>query len=241
MNSIQRHLAHDHRRTPFQKYLKEIVYGGNDGIVTTFAVVAGFAGAGGNEGVIAMGTGAVLLFGLANLFADATSMGLGNFLSVRADQDAYRGDLEKERREIENDPEHEKQETMEILTKKGFSQSDATQLVSIYSKNPEYWLDFMMRDELSLQDPRSDQPLYTGIATASAFIIFGSIPLWPYILMPGPNVFQISIAATAIALFLLGLLRWKVTQRSAIRSISEVLLIGGISAAIAYFVGTFFG
>lgn len=239
--TLQEHLAQEHQRSPFQKYLKEIVYGGNDGIVTTFAVVAGFAGAGGSDSIVAMSTGAVLLFGLANLFADAASMGLGNYLSVRSEQDAYKTEKHKEKKEIQTNPEMEQVESLEILVSKGFTREDATQLVNIYMKNPSYWLEFMMKDELQIEDPTGDKPVYTGIATATAFIAFGSIPLWPYILLHNNDVFRISIAATFTALFLLGILRWRVTQQSPIRSVAEVMLIGGLSASIAYIVGTFFG
>ena len=84
-------------------YLKEIVYGGNDGIVTTFAVVAGFAGAHAN-GHSYIPAITVLLFGLANLFADATSMGLGNFLAIRTEQDIYAHEKDKEYHEIKHNP-----------------------------------------------------------------------------------------------------------------------------------------
>jgi VIT1/CCC1 family predicted Fe2+/Mn2+ transporter len=73
------------KQSLFAKHLPEIVYGGNDGIVTTFAVVSGFVGAGAESEIVGSGT-VVLLFGLANLFADATSMGLGNYLSERSRQ-----------------------------------------------------------------------------------------------------------------------------------------------------------
>jgi VIT1/CCC1 family predicted Fe2+/Mn2+ transporter len=92
--TYEAHLAAEHKISPISTYLKEIVYGGIDGIITTFAVVAGFSGAQtGPEGTIPMFV--VLLFGFANLFGDASSMGLGNFLSVRADQDVYRKEQKK--------------------------------------------------------------------------------------------------------------------------------------------------
>ena len=93
------HLSQEHKISPFSTYLKEIVYGGNDGIVTTFAIVAGFAGAQ-TETPMAVPLTAVVLFGLANLFADAASMGLGNFLALRAEKDVYRREKERELHEI---------------------------------------------------------------------------------------------------------------------------------------------
>lgn len=240
--NVQEHLAREHKQSPFAEYLKEIVYGGIDGIVTTFAVVAGFSGAQltGNLGTIPLVS--VLLFGLANLFADASSMGLGNFLSVRADQDLYTKEKKKELHEIRNSTEFEKLETVEILTQKGYSPPDAKKMTSLLMKNEDYWVDFMMRDELEMSNPHQENPILTGIATFFSFIMFGFIPLAPYVLLVGTteNLFLFSILFTTMALIILGIFRYKVTQQDMIRSILETLLVGSVSALIAYGVGTFF-
>lgn len=238
---LERHIAEEHKQSPFAQYLKEIVYGGNDGIVTTFAVVAGFAGAGASVQLGELGYLTVLLFGLANLFADGASMGLGNFLAVRADQDQYRQHKLKEEHEIEHNPEMERAESVELLFEKGFSKEQAHKLVDIYATNKDYWADFMMRYELDMSSPEGENPLLNGVATFLAFISFGTIPLLPFIITPGDgNTFLYAIYATAGALLLLGLLRWKVTKERVIRTIGEILLVGGTSAAIAFIVGTFF-
>lgn len=236
------HLAMEHSVSPISTYLKEIVYGGIDGIVTTFAVVAGFSGAMVSGFDPTLSTITVLLFGFANLFADATSMGLGNFLSVQAEQDVYRKERKKEMHEIEQNPEYEKAETMHMLTEKGFTSSQAQDLTTIFATNKEYWTEFMMQDELKMQNPLGDKPLLTAFVTALSFIIFGLIPLIPYIVLQsyGANPFFVSTFFTLVALVLLGLLRWKVTGQHFMRSVVETVLIGGISAGVAYAVGTLF-
>src|SRR3989344_5319045 len=130
--NLQEHLRREHRKTAISEYLREIVYGGNDGIVTTFAVVAGFAWAQKDPASSAVPIVSVLLFGLANLFADAFSMSLGSFLSLRADQDIYRSEKDKEHHEILTSSKNEFLETIEILKRKEFSEKDATTLASIY-------------------------------------------------------------------------------------------------------------
>ena len=110
-SSFEAHLRDEHQIGRFSESLREIVYGGNDGIVTTFAVVAGFAGAA-SDGVAAVGTIAVLLFGLANLFADAAAMGLGAFLSSRSQQEVYDAIRAKELHEIRHNPAMERRETI---------------------------------------------------------------------------------------------------------------------------------
>lgn len=240
-SSLQEHLKQEHHISPFQTYLKEIVYGGNDGIVTTFAVVAGFTGAQATSGIPTYPMLTVLLFGLANLFADGASMGLGNFLSIRSEKDVYKTHQVKELFEIRNHPASEKEETQEILEQKGFNKQQAKQLTDIYATNESYWLSFMMNDELELPNPTSENPTLTGLATFLAFVSFGFIPLLPYILLQNSKeAFLYSCIATLLALVLLGLLRWRVTSENIFRSVFEIVLIGGVSASIAYIVGTFF-
>lgn len=239
---LEKHIAEEHTMSPFSTYLREIVYGGIDGIVTTFAVVAGFSGAEISNSITAIPVLAVLLFGFANLFADAASMGLGNFLSVRAAQDVFKKEQNKERREIKENTDMEKQETIHILKGKGFSKKDAEKLASIYMTNESYWISFMMTHELELADPSGDNPYLTGIATFSAFILFGAVPLLPYIFLQGSSLdlFQTSITFSFIGLVLLGIFRWKVTNMNPVRTILETILVGLISAVVAYAVGTLF-
>ncbi len=97
-----------------------------------------------------------------------------------------------------------------------------------------------MKDELEIADPTGENPFLTGTATFISFVGFGLIPLLPYIFFQSVSVFNFSVLFTFFALVLLGILRFKVTQESPFRSIGEIVLIGGISALIAYIVGTLF-
>lgn len=238
--NLKEHLAQEHKISPLTTHLKEIVYGGNDGIVTTFAVVAGFAGAQSSP-ISTFPLLTVILFGLANLFADGLSMGLGNFMSLRAEQDVYKEEKAKELHEIRNNKRLEEEETLYILTSKGFSKKQAEELTKIYSQNENYWAEFMMKYELEMPDPQKENPYFTASATFLSFVFFGFIPLVPYIFLQAwQNMFFLSSFFTLAALIILGVLRWKVTKVRFIRSVGEIVLIGGIAATIAYFVGTFF-
>lgn len=228
----------------FAEYFKEVIYGGIDGIVTTFAVVAGFAGAAlSNDQTTQLSFVVVLLFGLANLFADAASMGLGNFLSVRSEKDLYQVERERELVEMKSNPELEVRETVDLLIEKGFSAGDAQTLAAIYKGNEGYWLDFMMHHEHEMPDPRSENEVYTGLATFLSFMAFGSIPLLPFMLSTSGDpktVFIYSCVGTFLALVALGLLKWKVVGGKLRASLLEVVLVGGTAAILAYYVGTFF-
>ncbi len=226
-------------------YLREIVYGGNDGIITTFAVVAGFTGAemGGNE-LLQLSFLTVILFGTANLFADAVSMGLGNFLSIRSEKDVYRIEKEAQLTRLREAPETKLKETTEILLKKGFTPADAKSLAESYSKNESYWLEWMMNNGLELPNPEGTNPIFTGMATFLSFLVFGAIPLLPFIFSDEGDsytVFIISSLFTTLALFALGIFKWRLIGGNAIRVIGEIVLVGGIAAVIAYFVGAVIG
>ena len=204
--------------------------------------MSGFSGAQSMSGNPVIPAFTVLLFGLANLFADGVSMGLGNFISLRSQHDQYNSEKNKELHEIKNDKNQEKKETLMILTAKGFTKEDANKIIDLYSKNDDYWAEFMMKYELQMPDPEAENPYLTALATFLAFISFGFIPLVPYFFLKTAdiNLFLISILFTISALILLGILRWYVTKLSAIRSIGEIVVIGIIASSVAYFVGTFF-
>lgn len=238
--NLEDHLRREHRKTAFSEYLREIVYGGNDGIVTTFAVVAGFAGAQADPARSAVPIVSVLLFGLANLLADAMSMSLGSFLSLRADQDVYRSEKAKEAYEVTHEPDNEFAETVEILKRKKFNEKDATALATIYRRNPQYWTEFMMKDELEMTNPENEKPIFVALSTFLAFVGFGFIPLIPFVFRFEAEHFITSILFTATSLLLLGFLRAWVTKQRPFRGVLETLFVGGISASVAYGVGTFF-
>jgi len=241
---LEQHLTEEHSHSGFAGYFKEVIYGGIDGIITTFAVVAGFSGAAlSNDVATQLSFMVVLLFGLANLLADGVSMGLGNFLSVRSEQDLYNAARKKEATEIRENTDMEYEETITILMKKGYSETDATAMADLYKKNEAYWVDFMMSHELELSDPRGDNPVVNGFTTFISFLIFGSIPLLPFIFFNSgepKTVFMYSVIGTFLALIALGLLKWKVVGSKLSQSLMEVVIVGSSAAAIAYYVGTFF-
>ena len=229
----------------FESYIKEVIYGGIDGIITTFAVVSGFSGASlASDTTTQLSFFIVLLFGLANLFADATSMGLGNFLSVRSDQAMYRAKRLVTRGRIRKNQLWGQKETIEIMMAKGFTEANARQLTDIYQTNEEHWVDFMMLHKLELTDSRSENPIYTGLATFLSFLLFGAIPLLPFIIFAGSTsvgfLFELSIFSTLAALIALGLLKWKIIGTKLLPSLFEVIVVGGAASIIAFAVGSFF-
>jgi VIT1/CCC1 family predicted Fe2+/Mn2+ transporter len=234
---IAKHRREAHGISGLQENLRQIVYGGNDGIVTTFAIVAGFAGAGA-EGAAQMGATVVVLFGLANLFADAAAMGLGEFLSSRAEHDVYRSTRRQELHRITTDLPSERQEVMALLDRRGLTSQDADTFADVLQQHPELMADFMMSYEFGMANPEDENPALNALYTFCSFLVFGIMPLIPYLFFaPSQTVFVWSVAATAISLFGLGVLRWIAIGVGLMRCITETLFVGGTCAVIAYIVG----
>jgi VIT1/CCC1 family predicted Fe2+/Mn2+ transporter len=216
------------------QYLGDLVYGGLDGIITTFAVVSGVAGAN-------LGTGVILILGLANLLADGFSMATGAYLSTKSEQEYYDKEHQREAWEVDHFPEGERAELHELYRRKGYSEEEAGQLVSILTQDKERWVDAMMIDELGLMKDDGN-PLLNGLATLIAFIVAGVVPLLIYLAglvvpIPPEVAFPISVALSGLALFGLGIARVLVTHQKPLRSGLEMLLVGGLAAVVAYLVG----
>jgi len=237
MTDRARHLRDAHGITGMQANLRQLVYGGNDGIVTTFAIVAGFAGAGA-EGAAEIGAIAVLLFGLANLFADATAMGLGEFLSSRSERDVYRVARAREMTLISDEPEAEHDEVLQLLKQRGLTKDEARDFARQLRRHPELMGDFMMAYEYEMGHAENGNGIRNGLYTFSSFLVFGVVPIVPYFFLPADQVtFRLSVLGTASALFALGLLRWRATRERMIRCVFETMLVGGVCALVAYAVG----
>ena len=217
----------------FQDYLAEFVYGGIDGSVTTFAVVAGSAGAGLDSSV-------VIILGFANLIADGFSMSVGAYLSNKSEVQQYNKHRKVEYWEVDHIPEKEREEVEEIYREKGFEGELLQQVVDKICEDKDRWVDVMMKEELEMF--LSDKsPFGMGLVTFISFLIVGFIPLliyvWDYASPIEYSLFTISSILTAVAFIGIGILKSWVTSTSWWRSIAETLILGGSAAILAYFVG----
>lgn len=234
---LKAHIKTAHGITSLRSRLRQIVYGGNDGIVTTFAVVAGFAGAGA-EGTAQIGVVAVVLFGLANLFADAASMGLGEFLSSRAERDVYRKTRRDEIDRLRTEPKSERAEVLAILSGKGLNTREAVEFADQLERHPDLMADFMMLYEFGLSAPEEGEEVWNGLTTFCSFLVFGVLPLLPFFLgAPETRALAVSASSSFIALVMLGLLRAYATGERHVRCILETLLVGAVCGGVAYLVG----
>ncbi len=215
------------------RYIKSMVYGGLDGVITTFAVVAGVAGA-------SLGASVVLILGFANLIADGLSMAVGDYLSTKSEKEYQRAEREREEWEFDSFIAGEKKEMFEIYTSKGYSLEDAKKIVDLLAKDKKAFVDVMMREELGIFESE-ESPVKNALVTFSSFIFFGFMPLLTYVVSSVFNLvfndFFIASGLTGVTLFFLGAVKYRITGRNWFRSGIEMLVVGGLAASAAYLVG----
>lgn len=211
--------------------LRDAVYGAIDGAVTTFAIVAGVAGA-------ELSPFIIIALGVANVLADGFSMAAANYSGTKAELDNMRRIRKIEELHIQDYPEGERLEVREILAKKGLRGDVLNQATDAITKDRESWIALMMEGEYGLSgvDPH---PVKSAATTFLAFLAAGIVPLFPFILGLG-NAFSVSAALTMVTFFAIGALKSVWSLSPWWRSAGETLVIGGVAAAIAYLVGALF-
>ncbi|CAH0482762.1 unnamed protein product [Peronospora belbahrii] len=220
------------------EHIKSAVYGGLDGIITTFATVTSVAGSGLPHSVI-------LIIGLAHLVADGLSMGLGDMLSSQAEADLSKHERSRESWEFTNFPEGEIEEMVTLYEKKGISTDDAMLVVHTLAKYKEAFIDIMMVEELNLMPvEEDDSPLTGGIITFLSFMFFGVIPLLSYLinLVPGIDLnpsttLYLSCFLTVVTLFLLGAVKGKFVGQKMWKAGGSMAINGTIAAACGWVIG----
>ncbi len=226
--AIQARLAEATRHS----YLGDFVLGALDGVVTTFAVVAGVTGA-------ELSSAVVLVLGLANLLADGFSMAAGNYLSTKAEQQLIQRMRKLEEHHIRHVPDGEREEIRQIFAKKGFQGELLERIVEVITSNKQVWIDTMLTDEwgLPLETPH---PWKAAGVTFLAFVLVGAVPLVPYAVSlhsPAGTLFAASLAMTGLAFAIIGAIKGYVLHRPLWAAAVETLLLGALAAALAYAVG----
>jgi VIT1/CCC1 family predicted Fe2+/Mn2+ transporter len=223
-DGIRARLAEDSR----PNYIRDWVYGGIDGAVTTFAIVAGVVGA-------ALSTKVILILGLANLLADGFSMAASNYSGTKTEVDDMKRLREVERKHIRMAPDGERQEIRQILCNKGLDGAALEQAVHAITSNEETWVNTMLVEEYGVA-PVIRDPLWSALATFAAFVLCGAIPLLAY-LTPLDDPFTVSLVMTAAVFFAIGTAKSVWSLQPWWRSGIETLAIGLAAAGMAYAVG----
>jgi len=212
-------------------WIGQAVYGVNDGLGAAFGVVSGVAGATAVKGDW------ILLSGFATMLASALSMGSGAYLATKSEREVYEAEIGREKREIEENPEEEKEELQLIYQLKGFTEDEAKTLVRRLADQPDQMLKTLAHEELGLSEQSFPNEWISALSATISTAVGASIPVLPFLFTTGMQALVISFIISTAAHFAVGASKVLVTGRSWIKSGAEMTLIGIGEAAITYAIG----
>jgi rubrerythrin/VIT1/CCC1 family predicted Fe2+/Mn2+ transporter len=210
--------------------IREVVFGAQDGILSTVALVTSVA-------VALDSHTAVLVAGLAAAAAGTISMATGAFLGSRAEQDIRRAEIAREAQEIEEKPAEELAELVVIFQREGRNYEEARRMADEIAQDKDLWIRTLVEKELGISPDETTNPMKDAGVMGLSFLVAASVPIIPHILMTGTSAIWVSIASALVGLFVLGSFKGRMVQKSPILQGLEILAIGAVSAAIGFALG----
>lgn len=220
------------------EYIKSMVYGGLDGIITTFAVVSGVAGA-------SLSLKIIIILGFSNLFADGFSMAVGDYLSSKSEKEYQTGITKQAERAIKHNYKKEVEQMARAYEEEGMSKEDAESIAATLAKYETPFVN-QLTNQTYGNNHKEEEPIKNALVTFFSFFVFGLVPLLTYILSTFipfmlENAFLLASILTGTTLFTLGAVKSRITQSNWMRSGMEMLTVGGLAAVVAYLVGFVLG
>lgn len=212
--------------------LRALVLGANDGIISTASLIVGVAAADAARG-------AILTAGLAGLVAGATSMALGEYVSVSSQRDSERSDIAKETWELENQPEHELDELTAIYADKGLPQALAREVAVELTRKDA--LKVHLAEELGITEITRARPVQAAISSAVAFTIGSAIPLVTASLASDSARIAVTVVVVVLALAALGVVGARMGKAAVLKPTARVVVGGLIAMGFTMLIGALFG
>ena len=210
--------------------LREVVFGAQDGILSTVALVTSVA--------VAIGDGStVLVAGLAAALAGMISMATGAYLGSRAELDVQRSEIAREAKELEENPAEEFAELVVILQREGKTFAEAHALASEIAQDQDLWLRTLVEKELGISPEETTSPVKDAVVMGVSFVVAAFVPILPYLFLQGGTAIGVSVAGALLGLFILGMGKGRLVSKSPILQGLEILVIGAISAGIGFALG----
>ncbi len=213
---------------------RDIILGGQDGVVNVLGVVLAIAAAT-NEARI------VIIAGVAANLAESLSMAAVAYTSTKAYNQYYFSEKEREKKEIKNLPEEERKEIQEIYYRKGFRGKLLHEIVSKITSSKKLWLETMMTEELNLSSRQLGGPIQSAVVVGISAVVGSTIPLLPFFFVSVDNGVILSLIASTMALFTTGAIKAQLTIGSWLKNGLEMALIGIITALLGYGIGVVLG
>jgi VIT1/CCC1 family predicted Fe2+/Mn2+ transporter len=213
---------------------RNVILGGQDGVVNVLGLILGVATATNSSYY-------VILAGMAAIFAESISMAAVAYTSTRAEIEHYDSEVKRELWEMDNLPEVERQEIVDIYKKKGFGGALLRQVVDKVCSRRDVWLDTMMHEELGIENPSVGMtPLKQAVIVGVSAIIGSFIPITPFFFLGVTQAIEVSLVASLAVLFAVGAYKSKMTSGKWLNGGLELMLIGGAAGIAGYLVGTIF-
>lgn len=226
------HLAEERRSSALLGEIREIVFGAQDGLVSTLAVVATVAGASGQAFPVVV---AGIAAGLAGVF----SMAAGEYIGSKSQREIYDAQIENERLEVEERAGESEAEVAYMLSEEGLGDEDAARVAAIMARHPEVLLRTMVSRELGIQvEDEHGSVLQGALLMGLAFGAGAAVPVVPFLLLPFAVALPAAVVATGLVLFAIGVVKSRWTRRSPISSGLEVLLLAAVAGIAGYLFGT---
>jgi len=223
-----------YQKSPITDVLREVIFGMEDGMVSTLGSITGIAIGSNNHTT-------VILAGVVIISVESISMGIGSYLSNRSQEEMEERKITEEKEELKNFPREEKEELYQMYLKDGWSNDLAIQMSEEASKNKELILKEMTTHELKISDNRKTLSIKGGFSMFFAYILGGIIPLSSYLFLPIKSALPLSIIITLIGLFVLGLGTTKFTKQPLIKSSLKILILGSIALMVGLIAGILMG
>jgi VIT1/CCC1 family predicted Fe2+/Mn2+ transporter len=213
-------------------WLRAAVLGANDGIVSTASLIVGVASASG-------GTSEVLVAGVAGLVAGAMSMAAGEYVSVSSQSDTENADLDRERMELQSQPEFERDELAQIYVKRGLTKELAQQVaVQLMAKDA---LGAHAHVELGISEMTTARPIQAALTSAATFAVGAAMPLAMVLVAPAASLVWVVSAASLLFLALLGAVGAKAGGANVTRATLRVTFWGAFAMALTAGIGALVG
>lgn len=221
---------HHHPETHFtaNQAVRDMVIGMSDGLTVPFALAAGLTGAVASSRL-------VITAGMAEIAAGAIAMGLGGYLAARGEAEHYAAEHRREHQEVVEKPHVEREEVAAVFRHYGLDPDQIAPILASFEKNPDSWVDFMMRFELGLERPDPGRSVQAALVIGGAYAVGGLVPMAPYFLLPDARAaLPWSAAITFLALLVFGYVKGRFTSGRPWRSAAHTTLVGGLAAAAAF-------
>src|SRR6185295_18137051 len=221
---------HTERHFTASEVVRDVVIGMSDGLTVPFALAAGLTGA-------ISQTHIIVTAGLAEIAAGSIAMGLGGYLAAKSDAEHYVKEREREKREVAEIPHEEMREVAEVFQEYGLTEEQTWPIVEALRKQPQKWIDFMMRFELGLERPDPKRALTSAVTIGGAYAAGGFVPLAPYMFTRDTTTALFwSVGGTLVTLFVFGFIKGRFTGTQPVRSALQTALIGSAAAGAAFMI-----